>query len=378
MCAASAAEPNELRDLLYNIGRQEVPEYVWHWFFRYFAAGSSVFQAEPQDLLHNYQALIIMAKELLKHKYSSGHYAKFIKDSGTPDYTYYFVGDTHGSFGDTYQMIDYFIRVFQVNPKVKVVWIGDMVDRNPYDLQNLAFILAFWIMFPNNVFIVRGNHEDSSVCSRYGFSQHLYEKAGSKQMFTPIWEQIIDFFSKLPIGMYCRVGDRNVFVVHAGIPFDVDNYRPIRLADIENTLNCYKAEHFDMDVFSQTMLWADPDPELPEIVAPNPRTGRPRFSTQAFREFMDLNGFDLLIRGHEKWENGYHLFFNNQLVSLFSTSTYDSRKIGEAKFMRLQPTTEIADIGDEQLGFGKGILNVDSVFLEKQLSLYYGAKNQSG
>lgn len=363
---------NNLRDQLYYLGNLNPPQYVWQWFFRYFAGGSNNFKQEPVDLLENYENLFLMAMKTLQHKYSTGQYSKFIRDLNTPDYTYYFVGDTHGSFEDTYLMIDYFVKVFQVNPKVKIVFIGDMVDRNPYDLQNLAFILSFWILFPDNVFIIRGNHEDASVCSRYGFSQHLYEKAGSRERFEPIWKLITDFFSKLPIGMIFRSGNKKGIVIHGGIPFDVTNYQPVNLESVEPRLNCFQLEHFDMDVYSQTMLWADPDPELNEPVAPSPRTGRPRFSKQAFIDFMTLNNFDLLIRGHQKFSNGYQLFWDKRLISLFSTSTYDGKKIGYSRFLRLLPNTSLHEIGPEEEG-KKGILWVNEAFLEQQIHQYYNA-----
>ncbi|MHA1775216.1 MAG: hypothetical protein DRO88_03680 [Promethearchaeia archaeon] len=367
---------NPLRDLLYEIGNLNPPQYVWQWFFRYFAGGTNNFKDEPVDLLENYENLFLMAMKTLEYRYSTQQYAKIIRDLMTPDYTYYFVGDTHGSFDDTYLIIDYFIKVFQVNPKVKIVWIGDMVDRNPYDLQNLAFILSFWILFPDNVFILRGNHEDSSVCSRYGFSQHLYEKAQSREKFESIWKLITNFFSKLPLGLIFQSGNKKGLVFHGGIPFDVANYHPVNLDEIEQYLNCYQLEHFDMDVYSQTILWADPDPQLSEPVAPTPRTGRPRFSQQAFSEFMSVNKFDLMIRGHQKFKSGYQLFWNNQLISLFSTSTYDGRKIGYARFLRLFPNSPISEIGPEEEG-KQGILWVNGEFLEQQLAKYYNASTKS-
>ncbi len=364
---------NALRDRLYEIGNQTAPEYVWQWFFRYFAGGSSRFKAEARDILENYEALFQMGLKLLEHKYSEKKYQKIIRDIHTPDNTYYFVGDTHGSFDDTFLMIDYFVKVFQVHPKTKIVWIGDMVDRNPFDLQNLAFILSFWILFPDNVFIIRGNHEDSSVCSRYGFSQHLYEKAGSREEFEPVWNLATDFFSKLPMGFICQIGDKKIVVIHGGIPFDVKNYSPVSLVELEPSMNCFQKEHFDMDTYSQTMLWADPDPQLQEVVAPTPRTGRPRFSRQAFEDFMVLNRFDILIRGHQKFSEGYNLLWDNRVITLFSTSTYDGRKIGNARFLRLRPDTPVSQIGPEEEN-SQGILWVDEKYLETQLKTYYNAK----
>lgn len=363
-----------LREKLYQIGRQDVPESIWQWFFRYFARGMSIFNQEPRDMLENYKALFQMAIRLLNAKYADGSYAKFIKDTKTPNYTYYIIGDTHGSFQDTYVIIDYLIRVFQATSQIKVIWIGDFVDRNPYDLQNLAFIVSLWILFPHNIYLLRGNHEDSSVCSRYGFSQHLYEKAGSKPYFQEVWDLVIQFFSKLPLGMYSRIGNQNVWIVHGGIPFDINNYQPQSLAQIENALKCFTAEYFDMDPFSVSMLWSDPDDQLIEGVVPNPHNGRPRFSRRAFEDFMQLNHLDILIRGHEKWNEGYHLYYDNRLVSLFSTSTYDGKPIGEAKFMRFRPDIEIGRIGEETRNQGQGILAVEPGLLENQLEKYYNAK----
>jgi predicted phosphodiesterase len=370
----SLSVDHPLRERLYQIGRQDVPESIWQWFFRYFARGMSIFDHEPRDMLENYKALFQMAIRLLNAKYTDGSYAKFIKDTQTPNYTYYFIGDTHGSFQDTYIIIDYLIRVFQATSQIKVVWIGDFVDRNPYDLQNLAFIVSLWILFPHNIFLLRGNHEDSSVCSRYGFSQHLYEKAGSKQYFQEVWDLVIQFFSKLPIGMYSRIGNQNVWTVHGGIPFDLNNYQPLALAQIEDNLKCFTAEYFDMDPYSVSMLWSDPDDRLTEGVIPNPHNGRPRFSRRAFEDFMQLNHLDILIRGHEKWTEGYHLYFDNRLVSLFSTSTYDGKSIGEAKFLRFLPDTEIGHIGEETRNKGQGILAVEPGLLENQLTKHYNVK----
>lgn len=364
----------QLRDILYRVGGQTVPEFVWEWFFHYFGAGASVLSNEPADLLPNYHALISMGIALLENRYSNGSYAKIIKDLQTPQFTYYFVGDTHGSFDDVYQLINYFVQVFQVRSDVKVVWIGDIVDRNPYDLQNLALIMSFWILFPDNVFILRGNHEDPSVCSRYGFSEHLYQKSGSKTTFNPIWDLIIQFFSRLPIGMLCQIGEKRVGVFHGGFPFDPENFKVWAIEEVEPLLNCFKPEYFDMDPMSVSILWADPDPTLSEGVAPNPRTGRPRYSEAAITAFMDKNHLSCIIRGHSKWDDGYRLFFGNRVVSLFSTSTYDNKPIGQAKFLRLQPSTQLIELGEEEPNLGKGVLSISAPFLARQLEFYYRAR----
>ncbi|MCK5604003.1 serine/threonine protein phosphatase [Candidatus Pacearchaeota archaeon] len=371
---------NKLRDILYNLGQKQYPEYVFQWYFKFFAGGPVEITNPPYYLIENFEALLTTAQIMLDHKYNQGKYSTIIKDTRTPHYNYYYVGDTHGSLIDTYTIIDYLVRVFQVHPYTKVVFLGDIVDRNPYDLENLAFILSFWLLFPDNVYILRGNHEDSSVCSRYGFSQHLYDRIGNRQRFELIWNKVIKFFTRLPLGIRSTIGEKEIIALHGGIPFNIDDYNvpyePIDLNKFESNLDCFHPEHYDMDPYSRAILWSDPDAagSIDQMVAPTPRTGRPRFSQQAFQQFLDVNNLDGLVRGHQKFESGYNLLWGNKLVSLFSTSTYDSRPIGHAKFLRLTPKMKLSEIGDEELGYGEGILPVEPVFLERRLQQKYRAE----
>ena len=50
----SNQNPNELRDILYSIARQERPDFVWQWFFRYFAGAG----LEPERYFKNEPKLI--------------------------------------------------------------------------------------------------------------------------------------------------------------------------------------------------------------------------------------------------------------------------------------------------------------------------------
>lgn len=374
--AVNSQEKNKLREVLSKLGETEYPEYVFQWFFKFFAGGPKEISQTPKFIMENFEALITTAEIMLNHKYSQGQYAKIIKDIRTPHYEYYYVGDTHGSIQDTYIIIDHLVKVFQVHPYTKVIWLGDIVDRNPLDLENLAFILSFWLLFPDNVYIIRGNHEDSSVCSRYGFSQHLYERIGDRDRFNKVWEKVINLFTKFPLGVRSTIGDKEIIALHGGIPFDVNNYAPVNLQNSEELFDCFHQEHYDMDVLSQTILWADPDPSGlgDQIVAPSPRTGRPRFSKKALEDFLQLNQINVLIRGHQKFSLGYNLLWQNKVISLFSTSTYDNRKIGQAKILHLRPNTSVKSIEDEMQGLGQGILEVNPEFLNFYLKKYYHAE----
>ena len=46
---------------------------------------------------------------------------------------------------------------------------GDYVDRGKQSLETVCLVLSFKIKYPENFFILRGNHECASINRIYGF-----------------------------------------------------------------------------------------------------------------------------------------------------------------------------------------------------------------
>ena len=91
----------------------------------------------------------------------------------------------------------------------------------------------------------------------------------------------------------------------------------------------------DMDIYSVSMLWSDPDEMIQGILTGSHLHGRMRFGFPVFKNFINANNIQLVVRGHQKWNEGYHIFFNGQLYSLFSTQTYDGKIKFDPKILRL-------------------------------------------
>ncbi|XP_041017489.1 serine/threonine-protein phosphatase PP1-like isoform X2 [Juglans microcarpa x Juglans regia] len=209
--------------------------------------------------------------------------------------------DIHGQFRDL-------LRVFEYGgypPTANYLFLGDYVDRGKQSLETICLLLAYKIRYPENFFLLRGNHEDAKINRIYGF----YDEC-KRRFNVRLWKIFTDCFNCLPVAALI---DGKILCMHGGLSQELQNLDQIkelpRPTDVPDSgLLC-------------DLLWSDPDPNV-EGWAESDRGVSCTFGPDRVAAFLDENDLDLICRGHQVVEDGYEFFAKRRLVTIFSAPNY--------------------------------------------------------
>lgn len=122
-------------------------------------------------------------------------------------------GDIHGQL---YDLIKIFTLQGPPSAKNFYLFNGDIVDKGQHSIECILLLLLYKLVYPNWVFVNRGNHESSLVNIRHGFQQELLHKY-PQDMF--LFEFFGELFKWIPVAHL--INDK-ILVIHGGLPDEPD------------------------------------------------------------------------------------------------------------------------------------------------------------
>ncbi|KAL4002913.1 Serine/threonine-protein phosphatase PP1 isozyme 2 [Acanthocheilonema viteae] len=211
-------------------------------------------------------------------------------------------GDIHGQYSDM-------LRIFDkcgFPPEANYLFLGDYVDRGKQSIETVCLLFCFKIKYPENFFLLRGNHECARINRVYGF----YEEVNRRYRSVRLWEVFQDTFNYLPYAA-CIAG--KILCMHGGLS--------PKLTDFDSLRNIERPSDPQPPSMELDILWSDPD-ESVQGWQPNSRGISFVFGVDVLTEVCEKLNIDLVARAHQVVQDGYEFFGNRRLVTIFSAPHY--------------------------------------------------------
>jgi hypothetical protein len=131
-------------------------------------------------------------------------------------------GDIHGQYSDLMRFFDIWGAPYDAYGRqdgdielYDYLFLGDFVDRGNHSLETICLLLALKSQYPQQIHLIRGNHEDKWINNGFGFSEEcalrLDEDPGD---LDSVFARINTLFEYLPLA---AVVDEKIICLHGGI-----------------------------------------------------------------------------------------------------------------------------------------------------------------
>ncbi|XP_071430260.1 serine/threonine-protein phosphatase with EF-hands 1 [Pithys albifrons albifrons] len=288
-------------------------------------------------------------------------------------------GDLHGNLDD---LLLIFYKNGLPSKQNRYVFNGDYVDRGENSMEILIILFTFLLIYPNNLCLNRGNHEDYVMNLRYGFTKEVSKKY--KEHSKQILSLLQDVFSWLPLA---TIIDRKVLILHGGISdtTDLDFLMALERNKLKSLIRPPKSVSGKRDQMKETIsitrlnkqpvdlhnarwtqhmsssgspepsgstsppgptwdqwkqivdiLWSDPRSQ--KGCTPNKRRGAgcyfgPDITSRLFKRYK----LKMLIRSHEFKREGYEISHGRKVITIFSASNYYEEGSNRGAYIKLGP-----------------------------------------
>ncbi|KAJ3437320.1 serine/threonine-protein phosphatase [Anaeramoeba flamelloides] len=224
-------------------------------------------------------------------------------------------GDIHGQFYDL-------MELFRIGGEVgdtNYVFLGDYIDRGYYSLETFTLLMVLKVKYPNQIFLLRGNHESRQITQAYGFYDECFQKYGSANA----WKYCTEVFDYLALG---AIIDGTVLCLHGGLSPEIRTIEQIRRID--------RMEEIPQEGGFCDLVWSDP--ENIDGWKQSPRGAGWLFGKNIANSFMQQNHLSLICRAHQLVQEGWKYSFEEEkVVTIWSAPNYFYRSGNVASILEL-------------------------------------------
>jgi serine/threonine-protein phosphatase PP1 catalytic subunit len=188
------------------------------------------------------------------------------------------LGDIHGQYFDLLRMMQF----GGLPPDTIYLLLGDYVVRGKQSIETICLLMAFKAKYPENFFLLRGNHESETINRLYGFYDECKRRYSLR-----IWRMFTEMFNYMPVA--ALIADK-IFCVHGGLSPDLRN--------LDQIMKIVRPTEVPSQGLLCDILWSDPCDEEKEW-AENDRGVSFTFTSKTVEKFLSENELDLICRAHQ-------------------------------------------------------------------------------
>lgn len=253
-----------------------------------------------------------------------------------------------------------FFEKMATHQSIRLIFMGDYVDRGKEHLEIIDWILALKYVFPHHVYLLRGNH-DGGFTENNGVVKTPYRIPDEDEPLTyfppfiralelrnlSIMENILPhylaFFESMAMVAVFKHHGKVYLACHGGILRPTLGTRILTedemtlgfelLGALEPELLLPRSQWYDYinqlscltrsDVLDevgrsrcQNLFWSDPTTKHENLKW---HTGRFQFTEEHFRAYAEKLEFDVLLRGHQVVDEGVQAVFGGDCKTIYST-----------------------------------------------------------
>ncbi|OCF58232.1 protein phosphatase 5 [Kwoniella mangroviensis CBS 10435] len=250
------------------------------------------------------------------------------------------IGDTHGQFFDVHNLLS---MTTHPSESHYMIFNGDLVDRGSWSVEVALTVFAYKWLYPDYVFINRGNHETNDMNKVYGFEGECKAKLGEMT-----FKLFADVFTSLPLAVLVSAtqppasprsegsqpailseGKRRFFVCHGGPPVSKDG---VTLDEVRK-IDRFGRQPGQEGIMCE-MLWTDPQEPIGR--GPSKRGVGLGFGPDVTKRWCELNKITAVIRSHEVRADGYAIEHDGLCITVFSCPNYCDSTGNKAAYIRMQ------------------------------------------